>query len=168
MKPLGLIVAVIIGGCILLTIFMGAIGAIAAANAPRPSTPVVAPVAEPVRDPGPVKPLNVRLSNSYADSIFTLDVTVLGKPVDGGNAPMGKKVRVWDRERIAGHDFVRRDALFTVPRAADIKVNLTAMSLGENRYLTTTIKGDPYSDTLSIDYTWDVATAAFTISYGWR
>lgn len=166
MKTIGIILGLLFGGCVLLGIVEAIIVGNSSRNSARSgSGGSVIPAPAVI---GPVKPFNVRLSNSYADSIFTLDVTIIGKPIDGGTAPMGKKVRVWDRERVAGHDFVRRDALFTIPRDSDVKVSLTAMSLGENRYFTPTVKADPHSDTLSIDYDWDVATAAFTIHFGWR
>jgi hypothetical protein len=130
-----------------------------------PSTPS-APT--PPRVESPLKPLSVTIRNKYAESLFTLDVTVVGKRVDGDSPLVAKKYRVCERARIEGHGSEDFRDLFKMNRAADVKFTFAATSLGETRYFTVTVQADKTHDTLRIDYDWDVATAAFTISYGWH
>lgn len=156
LRALGIALVVAIGGCFLFGIFAVAVSRLA------PSQRTEGPTSNAL-----VKPLNIKIRNRYAESIFTVDVTVSSKRVDGGTAPIGKKVRVFDRERVAGHSFAERDDVFMVARDAQVKVNFAATSLGEERYFTAKLDPEPQLSTIVIEYDWDVATAAFTISYIW-
>ena len=156
--------------------FLGLVGfcvlsmVIGALVSPKGATPTNATsrAAVPPAKVSPVKPLKVEIRNHYAESIFTLDVTVNSKKVDGGTAPIGKKVRVFEKERIRGHDELEKSAGFLMARDGDLRLNLAAMSLGEWRYFSAKIEPNPAAEMVVITYDWDFATAAFTITYGWR
>lgn len=159
---------VLLAGVLLTCVGSMILGALTTASSKATSNEPSATIPAGPKVERPVKQCNVVLINSYAESLFTLDVTVLGKRVDGDSPLTGKKVRVFERERVPGHQRVERENLFMMSRGADVKFTLAGTSLGETRYFTATLPADRRRDTLKIEYDWDVATAAFTISYEWR
>ncbi|MEK7178574.1 MAG: hypothetical protein AAB721_02890 [Patescibacteria group bacterium] len=116
--------------------------------------------------------LNVRMRNEYAESIFTVDVTIEA-PTDGGTIsigePAGTKKRVFDNERIAGSAFkVSTTTLNADPRAV-LFLEIVGTSLGRQHAFS---GREPVSDsgsnrTLGLVYDYDLALASFRLRYGW-
>jgi hypothetical protein len=129
---------------------------------------------EPLGSDGQPVALNIMMGNLYAESIFTLDVTINartpGAVAIAGTVPFGTQRRVLDAFRIGGNAEERRPAVMLIDPSSKIDVAASIVSLGQTSRFTasTTLDGATLTkDTLGFVYNYDVALATFGLRYDW-
>lgn len=129
---------------------------------------------EPLGGDGKVVALNVAVDNLYADSIFTLAITIDAPdggatPVDGA-VPFGQVVQVLNGQHIAFETTDKFPASAQIDPRAQLSITAAVESLGQttNYTGTTTLAAATLTkDTLTFVYDFDAATAKFDLRYGW-
>lgn len=102
-----------------------------------------------------------RISNDYAESLFTLSVTTNDNPTP---------TLIFNKTRIEAFDSMASGGRLEAQVGGEIGLTFTAMSLGENNYFGTIYAIVPAitDPVYSFRYDFDLATAEFIVRHGWR
>lgn len=139
---------------------------------------------EPAPDDG-YRTVSFRVENHYAESLFTLSYEIElpegtsedGEPWEVRDGPA--EGTVLEQKRLDAYDRETVSDVVTVPVGSRVHVTLVARSLGDD-YVFDELEdpddGAPglvvtdsrSQTTLVLEYDYDLANAAFSVSYGWR